>query len=98
MWDVTGMVCSNVVCYFVGGGVYFSVVIADLVVSGTHDKRFVGIFLLYPTTERTGLHNVVNRVSVISYHSHIAVDIRIRLYRLIYCKDALQPSHHAHHI
>lgn len=45
MWDVIGMVCFNVVCFFVGV-VYFIVMIVDFVVFGINDKKFFGIFLL----------------------------------------------------
>lgn len=42
---VTGVDCLNVVCFLVGV-VDSNVVLIDTVVTGTHDKRLVGIFLL----------------------------------------------------
>lgn len=42
---VTGVDCLNVVCFLVGV-VDSNVVLIDIVVTGTHDKRLVGIFLL----------------------------------------------------
>lgn len=42
---VTGVDCLNVVC-FLEGVVDSNVVLIDTVVTGTHDKRLVGIFLL----------------------------------------------------
>lgn len=42
---VTGVDCLNVVCFLVGV-VDSNVVLIDVVVTGTHDKRLVGIFLL----------------------------------------------------
>lgn len=42
---VRGVDCLNVVCFLVGV-VDSNVVLIDIVVTGTHDKRLVGIFLL----------------------------------------------------
>lgn len=42
---VTGVDCLNVVCFLVGV-VDSNVVLIDVVVTGTHNKRLVGIFLL----------------------------------------------------
>lgn len=42
---VTGVDCLNVVCFLVGV-VDSNVVLIDIVVTGTHVKRLVGIFLL----------------------------------------------------